>query len=97
MDPTSNPIWSVFAAIGFAILATILIFMDQQITAVIVNRKEHKLKVSQHNMTLKNFGEKLIAHTDFVCFPFLLRTSFESDISIYSYISGNTEPTNRIG
>lgn len=28
-----------------ALLVTILIFMDQQITAVIVNRKEHKLKV----------------------------------------------------
>ena len=26
-----------------AILGTILVFMDQQITAVIVNRKEHKL------------------------------------------------------
>jgi len=26
-------------------LATILVFLDQQITAVIVNRKEHKLKV----------------------------------------------------
>lgn len=29
-----------------ALLCTILIFMDQQITAVIINRKEHKLKVS---------------------------------------------------
>jgi hypothetical protein len=29
-----------------ALLATILIFMDQQITAVIINRKENKLKVS---------------------------------------------------
>ena len=28
-----------------AILLTILLFMDQQITSVIVNRKEHKLKV----------------------------------------------------
>lgn len=28
-----------------AVVVTILIFMDQQITAVIVNRKEHKLKV----------------------------------------------------
>lgn len=28
-----------------ALLCTILIFMDQQITAVIINRKEHKLKV----------------------------------------------------
>lgn len=30
-----------------AVLVTILIFMDQQITAVIVNRKEHKLRVSR--------------------------------------------------
>jgi hypothetical protein len=28
-----------------AILLTILLFMDQQITSVIVNRKEHKLRV----------------------------------------------------
>jgi hypothetical protein len=40
-----NPFWSVFAALVPALLATILIFMDQQITAVIVNRKDHKLKV----------------------------------------------------
>ena len=33
----------VFLAPIFAVLATILIFMDQQITAVIVNRKEHCL------------------------------------------------------
>ena len=39
----SNPWWvDVFLAPVFAILATILIFMDQQITAVIVNRKEYK-------------------------------------------------------
>ena len=34
-----------FAALLTALLATILIFMDQQITAVIINRKENKLKV----------------------------------------------------
>lgn len=39
-----NPIWSALAAILPALLGTILIFMDQQITAVIVNRKENKLK-----------------------------------------------------
>lgn len=33
------------ASILPALLVTILIFMDQQITAVIVNRKENKLKV----------------------------------------------------
>lgn len=39
-----NPWWSSIVAVVPALLATILIFMDQQITAVIVNRKEHKLK-----------------------------------------------------
>ncbi|GAB6031309.1 hypothetical protein CHUAL_009105 [Chamberlinius hualienensis] len=39
-----NPWWTSIAAIIPALLATILIFMDQQITAVIVNRKENKLK-----------------------------------------------------
>ena len=38
-----NPLWTIFAAIIPALLATILIFMDQQITGVIVNRKENKL------------------------------------------------------
>lgn len=41
-----NPWWVCLAAAIPALLVTILIFMDQQITAVIVNRKEHKLKVS---------------------------------------------------
>uniref|UniRef100_A0A8C5BMS0 Anion exchange protein n=1 Tax=Gadus morhua TaxID=8049 RepID=A0A8C5BMS0_GADMO len=39
-----NPWWVCLAAALPALLVTILIFMDQQITAVIVNRKEHKLK-----------------------------------------------------
>ncbi|XP_049978378.1 sodium-driven chloride bicarbonate exchanger isoform X3 [Alexandromys fortis] len=39
-----NPWWTIIAAIIPALLCTILIFMDQQITAVIINRKEHKLK-----------------------------------------------------
>ncbi|XP_059059259.1 electroneutral sodium bicarbonate exchanger 1 isoform X5 [Achroia grisella] len=41
---SGNPIWSALVAILPALLGTILIFMDQQITAVIVNRKENKLK-----------------------------------------------------
>lgn len=40
-----NPWWVYLASALPALLVTILIFMDQQITAVIVNRKEHKLKV----------------------------------------------------
>jgi hypothetical protein len=42
-----------FAALLPALLATILIFMDQQITAVIVNRKENKLKVNELIFKLK--------------------------------------------
>ncbi|KAG7458070.1 hypothetical protein MATL_G00233950 [Megalops atlanticus] len=45
IDPLGeNPWWTVLAAAIPALLCTILIFMDQQITAVIINRKEHKLK-----------------------------------------------------
>ncbi|XP_014330002.2 sodium bicarbonate cotransporter 3-like isoform X6 [Xiphophorus maculatus] len=45
MDPLGeNPWWTLLVAAVPALLCTILIFMDQQITAVIINRKEHKLK-----------------------------------------------------
>lgn len=40
-----NPWWVYVASFLPALLVTILIFMDQQISAVIVNRKENKLKV----------------------------------------------------
>lgn len=43
----NNPWWSSLFAFVPALLATILVFMDQQITVVIVNRKEHLLKVSK--------------------------------------------------
>ncbi|XP_020041340.1 sodium bicarbonate cotransporter 3 isoform X8 [Castor canadensis] len=39
-----NAWWTLLIAAIPALLCTILIFMDQQITAVIINRKEHKLK-----------------------------------------------------
>lgn len=47
-----NPVYMWFAAALPALLATILIFMDQQITAVIINRKENKLKVIQTETTI---------------------------------------------
>lgn len=49
-----NPWWSAVVACLPALLGTILIFMDQQITAVIVNRKENKLKVSDFFFFLSN-------------------------------------------
>uniref|UniRef100_A0A8C7TK58 Anion exchange protein n=1 Tax=Oncorhynchus mykiss TaxID=8022 RepID=A0A8C7TK58_ONCMY len=39
-----NPWWVYLASFVPALLVTILIFMDQQISAVIVNRKENKLR-----------------------------------------------------
>ncbi|XP_023330571.1 sodium bicarbonate cotransporter 3 [Eurytemora carolleeae] len=43
MDPNSP--WYIYLGASVpALLLTILLFMDQQITSVIVNRKEHKLK-----------------------------------------------------
>ncbi|KAM9393105.1 solute carrier family 4 member 4a [Pholidichthys leucotaenia] len=39
-----NPWWVYLASSLPALLVTILVFMDQQITAVIVNRKENKLR-----------------------------------------------------
>lgn len=44
-----NPWWIYLASFVPALLVTILIFMDQQISAVIVNRKENKLKVVKRN------------------------------------------------
>ncbi|KAL3102970.1 hypothetical protein niasHT_025878 [Heterodera trifolii] len=41
---SGNPLWTAPLAFIPAVLACVLIFMDQQITAVIVNRRENKLK-----------------------------------------------------
>ncbi len=48
-----NPWWTTIITFIPALLCTILIFMDQQITAVIINRKEHKLKVSFQTLNPK--------------------------------------------
>ena len=47
INPLGNglPIWAVFAAFVPGILLTILFFMDTQITALVVNRKDYKMKV----------------------------------------------------
>lgn len=50
----TNPWWSALFAFFPALLATILIFMDQQITVVIVNRKENLLKVNMRIFCLSS-------------------------------------------
>ena len=54
INPFENPAWCIGASLIPALLATILIFMDQQITAVIVNRKENLLKVSSFSCIFFN-------------------------------------------
>ena len=49
-----NPWWTMLAASIPALLTTILVFMDQQITAVIVNKREHKLRVCTLVYLLRN-------------------------------------------
>ena len=44
VDLFSIPTWVIFASIGPAILATILLFLDQNITTRLVNSKDYKLK-----------------------------------------------------
>ncbi|MEQ2188363.1 Electroneutral sodium bicarbonate exchanger 1 [Goodea atripinnis] len=50
-----NPWWTALIASIPALLCTILIFMDQQITAVIINRKEHKLLARRKLKILKYY------------------------------------------
>ncbi|XP_062986204.1 anion exchange protein 4 [Elgaria multicarinata webbii] len=56
----ANPWWVCLASAVPAVLVIILIFMDQQITAVILNRKEYKLR--------KGAG----FHLDFFCVSLLM-------------------------
>ncbi|KAF1408208.1 Electrogenic sodium bicarbonate cotransporter 1, partial [Spheniscus mendiculus] len=56
----ANPWWVCLVSAVPAILVTILIFMDQQITAVILNRREYKLQ--------KGAG----FHLDLLCVSFLM-------------------------
>ncbi|MGF1582077.1 MAG: PTS sugar transporter subunit IIA [Gemmataceae bacterium] len=44
INPFDAPVWVQFATIGPAILATILIYLDQNITARIVNAPDHNLQ-----------------------------------------------------
>ncbi|XP_045177486.2 electrogenic sodium bicarbonate cotransporter 1-like isoform X5 [Mercenaria mercenaria] len=58
-----NPWWLMLLSAVPAVLATILIFMDQQITAVIVNRRENKLKKgSGYHLDMLVVGVLVVIH-----------------------------------
>lgn len=53
IDPTNIEGWYVAAAASLpAVFYTILIVMDQQITAVIINRKDNKLRVGKFGVNV---------------------------------------------
>lgn len=57
-----NPWWTILASAIPAILASILVFLDQQITSVIVNRKENKLKVISSTFFLSSLHTIKLDH-----------------------------------
>ncbi len=53
VDPTHAPVWFRFAAIPIAVLATVLMYLDQNITVRIVNSPRHRLqKGSGYNLDM---------------------------------------------
>lgn len=76
--------WHALVAFAPALLATILIFLDQQITAVIVNRKEHKLKVVQTQIIVSSI---LSTKTKWLGFPFKEIRSQKRKIAINSILT----------
>ncbi|MEO2017762.1 MAG: PTS sugar transporter subunit IIA [Fuerstiella sp.] len=44
VNPFVVPVWVWFAALGPAILATLLVYLDQNITARLINSRDHKLQ-----------------------------------------------------
>ncbi|NXX98255.1 S4A4 protein, partial [Centropus bengalensis] len=67
----ANPWWVCLVSVVPAILVTILIFMDQQITAVILNRREYKLQ--------KGAG----FHLDFLCVSLLVAVTSVTGLPWY--------------
>ena len=44
VNPFAVPTWVWFAAVGPALLATVLVYLDQNITARLINSRDHKLQ-----------------------------------------------------
>ena len=84
-------------AIAPALIATILVFMDQQITAVIINRKEFKLKKSSgYHLDLFIISAS-IALCSFLGLPWFVAATVLDLTHIHSLkvMSENTAPGER--
>lgn len=78
VNPLSAPQWVWFAAIGPAILATVLVYLDQNITARLVNSPDHKLqKGAAYHLDLAVMGV-LIAACSMFGLPWLVAATVRS-------------------
>jgi len=78
VDLAAAPTWVRFAAIGPAILVTVLVFLDQQITARLINSGDHKLqRGSGYHLDLVVVGG-LIALCSLIGLPWLVAATVRS-------------------
>ena len=78
VNPFAAPKWVWFASIGPAVLATVLIYVDQNITARLVNSRDHKLhKGAAYHYDLAVMGI-LIAACSLFGLPWLVAATVRS-------------------
>lgn len=74
----SVPTWVIFASIGPAILATILLFLDQNITTRLVNSKDYRLKKGGgYHLDLAIVGIIVLA-SSFFALPWIVAATVHS-------------------
>ncbi len=78
VDPLAAPMWVRFAAIGPAVLAAVLVYLTQNITARLVNSRDHKLqKGPAYHLDLAVVGV-LIAVCSLFGLPWLVAATVRS-------------------
>ena len=78
VDLTALPVWARFAAAGPALLVTVLVYLDQNITARIVNSPDHRLHKGQaYHLDLAVVG-LLMAFCSMLGLPWLVAATVRS-------------------
>src|SRR5690606_1441953 len=78
VDIFALPTWAIFACIGPALLATILLFLDQNITTRLVNSSDNKLrKGSGYHLDLAIVG-LIVLVSSFFALPWIVAATVHS-------------------
>jgi hypothetical protein len=78
VNPLRAPMWVWFASAGPALLLTVLVFVDQNITARLVNSPDHKLQKGEAYHLDLAVGGILVGLCPFFGFPWLIATTVRS-------------------